>query len=379
MRAMDGQAATTGSGDVSAPREPTSPLWREDDVEAGGRREPDGERTARRSAAPESPPARRDGNAVATPAAGGSPRSSLGMRSYYDLRARSSLGTFRDLIRRQASADDDGTGDTVSRSYRLPSVLLRMPNTAFGMPMGLAAHAIMWRSLGRADRLDSLGGRDGVLSVGRLCWYSACVTGGTAAALYGYKIVTSFSLVRAEYLNEVRCHFFNAPNLIFIMLLLGVPDDVEVSDGGEFFSLVVHKVYWFMSTLFGVRRRSTNIFFRCRSTPSTVGLFILLPCYTDEQHIQNVDVQQAEELHRCQASVSDVDGWLVLAEQPRADREVRTDLGDRPSHALLRRRLCTLLRPRHIHLREAPREQRHEGESRNVFAHCTAFGCGGLA
>jgi len=374
MRAMDGQAATTG--DISAPREPTSPLWREDDVEAGGRREPDGERTARRSAAPESPPARRDGNAVATPAAGGSPRSSLGMRSYYDLRARSSLGTFRDLIRRQASADDDGTGDTVSRSYRLPSVLLRMPNTAFGMPMGLAAHAIMWRSLGRADRLDSLGGRDGVLSVGRLCWYSACVTGGTAAALYGYKIVTSFSLVRAEYLNEVRCHFFNAPNLIFIMLLLGVPDDVEVSDGAlralwgcSFCYHVILTSNIYKMWMFSKRRNFTAA--KPQFLMSTVGWFLLVG---EEIGTCPFGLQSA-----CTVLIRIIQHLSMHIEQPRADREVRTDLGDRPSHALLRRRLCTLLRPRHIHLREAPREQRHEGESRNVFAHCTAFGCGGLA
>ena len=44
-----------------------------------------------------------------------------------------------------------------------------------------------------------------------------------------------------------------------------------------------------------------------------MGLFVLLPGHSDEQHLQNVDVQQKEELHRRQAAVFDVDGGLVLA------------------------------------------------------------------
>ena len=317
MGLMDGQATM---GDVGVPREIVArtretPHRSEDDIEDGSRRSLDGERSARESAIPESPPTQQ-GDGIIAASAEDRPRSSLATRSFYELRPRSSLGmrSFYDLIRRHSSADDDGAGDTVSRSFRLPSVLLRIPNTAFGVPMGLAGHAIMWRSLGRADRLDALFGRDGVASVGRLCWYSACVTGGSASALYGYKIATSFALVRAEYLNEVRCHFFNAPNLIFIMLLLGAPDDVEVSDDGE--SPLSLWFYWLIRALIGRKRtRSTNISFFCccRSAPGSVGLFILLPCDSDEQHLQNVDVQQAEELHRRQASVSNVDGRLVLA------------------------------------------------------------------
>ena len=262
---MNGQA---GMGDVTVPCEvgmmtrETSRM--EDDIEAGGRRALDGEQTAQESAAPESQPTRRvsgaqilhtrrDEVATAASAAEVRPRSSLGslrMRSFYS------------LIRRHSSADDDSVGDTVSRSYRLPTVLLRIPNTAFGMPMGLAGHAIMWRSLGQAGFLVGAGDgvRDAVASMGRVCWYAACVTGGTAAALYGYKILASFALVRAEYLDEVRCHFFNAPNLIFVMLLLGVPDGVEVSDDGGSSSLSLGFAS-LIRTLFLARRRPTNIFF----------------------------------------------------------------------------------------------------------------------
>ena len=39
-------------------------------------------------------------------------------------------------------------------------------------------------------------------------------------------MATSFALVKAEWLNETRVHFHNCPNLIFLMLLISLPNHV---------------------------------------------------------------------------------------------------------------------------------------------------------
>ena len=69
--------------------------------------------------------------------------------------------------------------------------------------------------------------------LGSICWYLSASVAGFVAICYLYKIYTSFPLVKNEYLNEVRCHFFHAPNLIFIMLLIGLPVHIKCSNQSE--------------------------------------------------------------------------------------------------------------------------------------------------
>lgn len=111
----------------------------------------------------------------------------------------------------------------------LPPLMFRIPNTAFGIPLGLAGHAIMWKAMRNSKFIREqieIGVMD-MLNI--IFWFLALVLAIVITVLYTYKIFTSFPLVLAEYLNEVRCHFFNAPNLIFIMLMIGMPDYINVS------------------------------------------------------------------------------------------------------------------------------------------------------
>jgi len=104
----------------------------------------------------------------------------------------------------------------------------RHERRAFGIPIGLAGHAVMWKAV----RGSFIGERIDVRIVDVLnvaCWFLALTLAAAVTCCYLYKVFTSFPLVMAEYLNGVRCHFFNAPNLIFVMLLIGIPEYTNVS------------------------------------------------------------------------------------------------------------------------------------------------------
>lgn len=60
-------------------------------------------------------------------------------------------------------------------------------------------------------------------------WYACLITAGFIGLCYVYKMCTSFGLVKAEWLNETRTHFYNCPNLIFLMLLIGLPKHINAS------------------------------------------------------------------------------------------------------------------------------------------------------
>ena len=55
----------------------------------------------------------------------------------------------------------------------LPSVIFRMPNTAFGISMGLAGHAIMWKGMRNADFVKERITEDIVDVLNSMCWYLA--------------------------------------------------------------------------------------------------------------------------------------------------------------------------------------------------------------
>lgn len=115
-------------------------------------------------------------------------------------------------------------GDTASK---MPPVMLRMPNTAFGIAMGLAGNAIMWRSAGIspfiADRIDAE-------TANNVFWSAGVIAGAMVAVAYVYKAFSTFELVKQEYRHPSRVHFMNGPHLALIMLTISVPEDVGVSD-----------------------------------------------------------------------------------------------------------------------------------------------------
>lgn len=77
---------------------------------------------------------------------------------------------------------------------------------AFGIPMGLAGHAIMWKAMRNAEFVSKVIDVRIVDILNMTFWYLASIVSGVIAVAYIYKIFTFFPLVLAEWLNEVRCH-----------------------------------------------------------------------------------------------------------------------------------------------------------------------------
>ena len=102
----------------------------------------------------------------------------------------------------------------------LPSVWFRLPNTCFGIPMGLGGQAVLWSVLAEdtsfAPRLpvDTLH-----VSFWVTCLFSFLVFLGC----YLIKAVFHFTLVRDEYEDATRIHFFNMPHLIVLVLMISFP------------------------------------------------------------------------------------------------------------------------------------------------------------
>lgn len=128
------------------------------------------------------------------------------------------------------SLDKSQTPSNSKRENRRDSIenlhaLQRVPNTAFGIPMGLAGNAVLWKSAGRVAFLK--GHLDSVELANSILWHIALVVAIMTLLAYLYKMVFHFRIVLMEYRHPVRVHFFNAPHLIFIMLSLGVPSNIQ--------------------------------------------------------------------------------------------------------------------------------------------------------
>ena len=98
--------------------------------------------------------------------------------------------------------------------------------------------------------------------------------------LYAYKVSSSFHLVMAEWLNETRCHFFNAPVLIFVMLLIGLPSHINASSqtlrilwSFAFFAQVLMTSHIYKAWMFSKRRNFSEA--KPQFLMSTVGWFLL--------------------------------------------------------------------------------------------------------
>jgi tellurite resistance protein TehA-like permease len=104
----------------------------------------------------------------------------------------------------------------------LPNVLLRMPNTAFGIAMGLAGNSIMWKSAGKAAFVSTRIDTD---APNAIFWFAGATVLVIVAVAYVYKMVFSFPLCVAEWNCPTRIHFMNAPNLALIMLVISLPWD----------------------------------------------------------------------------------------------------------------------------------------------------------
>lgn len=125
------------------------------------------------------------------------------------------------------------------RSSAAPSgpLLKRIPNTAFGIPLGLSGHSILWKA---AYARGFIGISS--LHLNWFFWVSGAVAAAVVLACIVIKRCTNASLVAEEWRHPVRVHFFNAPHLILMMLCLGIPINVSIN-------MVSLRVLWGVSAL----------------------------------------------------------------------------------------------------------------------------------
>ena len=128
----------------------------------------------------------------------------------------------------QESQEINGGINAISLTTRPIPIYLRLPNTAYGISMGLAGNAIMWKTAeqsvihfrGIADHLNTV------------LWVSAVLVAILVTMAHVYKYLYKWPLFKAEMRDRHRMHFFNGPNLTLIMLGIGVPTIVPLSVRG---------------------------------------------------------------------------------------------------------------------------------------------------
>jgi hypothetical protein len=105
--------------------------------------------------------------------------------------------------------DDDNNEHPPQHSVVLPSVWLRIPNTAWSICVGLAGHAIVWKKADETRILTFLDGVRGIDEAATLLnsffWCTRIVLVGLLGAAY------LFTLVREEWACPARIHFMNGP------------------------------------------------------------------------------------------------------------------------------------------------------------------------
>lgn len=112
-----------------------------------------------------------------------------------------------------------GAADPTERSW-----LIRFPNTAFGIPLGLGGQAIMWKVMQQTPFTSW------VRSAGNwVFWVAGCTTLVLISGVYFTKFVHYPSLAFFEWMHPVRAHFFNAPHLAVLMLSIGAPKSLSVA------------------------------------------------------------------------------------------------------------------------------------------------------
>ncbi|CAB9509673.1 S-type anion channel [Seminavis robusta] len=107
-------------------------------------------------------------------------------------------------------------------------VIMRIPNTAFGISMGLAGNAILWKSVGKSAIFNAANANTEALH--GILWLLALLVAAWVFTCYCYKCYYHYELVVREWQHPVRVHFMNAPHLIMLMLAIGLPDRFNASE-----------------------------------------------------------------------------------------------------------------------------------------------------
>jgi tellurite resistance protein TehA-like permease len=103
-------------------------------------------------------------------------------------------------------------------------VWMRLPNTSFGIPMGIAGQAIMWKAAGNAPFINDMINAQMISAV---FWVASLLVVVILFTGYCMKAFFHFHLVKDEYNNSSRVHFMNMPHLIMLMLTISVPENTS--------------------------------------------------------------------------------------------------------------------------------------------------------
>ena len=113
------------------------------------------------------------------------------------------------------------------RQEELPWIFSRMPNTAFGIPMGLGGHAIVWKSAAKVmestnnSNFNNFASTANIMNI--IVWISSLVVLCIVGICYIYKLAYNFEYVQKEWRCPTRTHFMNGPHLTLLMLGIGIP------------------------------------------------------------------------------------------------------------------------------------------------------------
>ncbi|KAJ8602022.1 hypothetical protein CTAYLR_002790 [Chrysophaeum taylorii] len=103
------------------------------------------------------------------------------------------------------------------------TTLWSLPNTAFGIGMGVGGNAILWRTISDTRFTDKVLGHEGNWAfwvVGLAIW---CVL----LVLLVAKVVCYPRFASREWHHPTRCYFFFAPHLALVMLAIATPASLE--------------------------------------------------------------------------------------------------------------------------------------------------------
>ncbi|KAJ3671052.1 hypothetical protein LUZ60_008478 [Juncus effusus] len=104
--------------------------------------------------------------------------------------------------------------------------LLRFPINAFGICLGVASQAILWKTLNTSSVLKFLH----VSPIPNLVlWWASLALMAFISFVYLLKLVFYFEAVKREYYHPVRVNFFFAPWIACLFLAMGVPPSIAVN------------------------------------------------------------------------------------------------------------------------------------------------------
>ena len=146
--------------------------------------------------------------------------------------------------------------------------------------MGFGGHSIMWGNIMVANFLQDGVAYSTMDVMNTTSWWLTLTTALIIGTCYVYKICTSFGLVKAEWMSETRVHFNNCPNLIFLMLLISLPNHIDVQPrnlrimwGIAFVYQTIITYYIYKAWMFSPTRNITEA--KPQFLLSTTGWFLL--------------------------------------------------------------------------------------------------------